>query len=93
MIYNSQVVFLLLCFFTTTFPLSPSPHLVVVMVDKWNPESSSLVEEGVTISNYYSPPLKGGAITSLLSGTCPHKSQALSSESLNCSTLLGGLLE
>ena len=37
--------------------------------------------------------LKGGAITSLLSGTYPHKSQPLTSESLNCSTLLGGLLK
>ena len=87
-----QVVILLLCLFTATHSLPPSPHLVVVLVDSWSSSSTPLVEEGILIPNYYSPPVKGAALTSLLSGKYPHKSQPITSNSLNCSLLLGGLL-
>ena len=83
---------LLLPLFTATLSLPPSPHLVVVLMDSWSSGSTPLVEEGILLTNYYSPPIKGAALTSLLSGKYPHKSQPLTSDLLNCSLLLGGLL-
>ena len=50
------------------------------------------MEEGILLPSYYSPPIKGAALTSILSGKYPHKSRAITSDSLNCSLLLGGLL-
>ena len=64
-------------------------------MDSWSSGSTPLMEEGILLTNYYSTPIKGAALTSLLSGKYPHKSQPLTSDSLNCSfslLLLGGLL-
>ena len=87
-----QVVILLLRLLTTTLSLPSSPHLVVVLVDSWSSGSTPLMEEGILLPSYYSPPIKGAALTSILSGKYPHKRQAITSDSLSCSLLLGGLL-
>ena len=65
---------------------------MLILVDSWTYSPMPLVEEGILLTNYYSPPIEGAALTSLLSGKYPHKSQPLNSDSLNCSLLLGGQL-